>query len=151
MFDGDVNFRGSISGFFMGSGRMTLGAAVPTLGVYAYRDIVWNTAPLAAAPIGWVCVSRVDSTVKTLAVATDVNLDVVSSAGMTAGDIVGVVLDILVTGEPTGIRVTHWTTIASVTDGDTIVLTAAIPTNRRAPVGATVYTLLWKALPSIAA
>ena len=151
MFEGDVNFRGSISGFFMGAGRVTTGTAAPTTGLRAYRDVVWNSAPAAAAPIGWICVSRVDSTVKTLAAATAVNLDVATSAGMTAGDIVGVVTDILAGGVPTGIQETLWTTIDSVTDGDTIVLGAAIPTNRRASVGSAVWTMLWKALPSIAA
>jgi len=152
VFEGDVNFRGSISGFFMGTGKVTTGAAAPPEGAYDYRHIVWNTAPLAAAPIGWVCVSRVDSTVKTKAVATNVNLDVVASAGMTAGDIVGVLLQVVDgEGDPTGPTAWHWTTIASVTDGDTIVLTAGIPALRQSAVGSYVFTMLWKALPSIAA
>jgi hypothetical protein len=51
-------------------------------------------------------------------VATDTSIDVTSTAGMTALDNIGVVLND---------GTVHWTTIASITDSDTLVLTAALP------------------------
>lgn len=50
-------------------------------------------------------------------VATDTSLNVTSTAGITAGDAIGIVLDN---------NTTHWTTVASITDSDTLVLTVAL-------------------------
>jgi len=61
---------------------------------------------------------------------------------MLAGDVIGITLDN---------GVIHWTTINTVTDGDTVILTAGIPAGRTAEVGAVVYMMRWKAMPSLGA
>lgn len=59
-----------------------------------------------------------DTTVKVAGVATDTALDVVTTSGMVAADIICVELDD---------NTLHETTIQSVTDSDTVVLTDALP------------------------
>lgn len=59
-----------------------------------------------------------ETSVGVSAVATATTLHVGSTAGMTALDNIGVVLND---------GTVHWTTIASITDSDTLVLTAALP------------------------
>jgi len=56
--------------------------------------------------------------VKVAGVTSDTNLDVDSTADMTASDNIGVVLDD---------GTIHWTTVSSVTDSDTVVLTTGLP------------------------
>lgn len=61
--------------------------------------------------------SFVETAVKTAAVSGASSLDVDSTTGITAADYIGVVQDD---------NTIHWTTVASVTDSDTLVLTAAL-------------------------
>lgn len=67
---------------------------------------------------------------KVAAVATDTSLDVDTTTGMAASDNIGIVLD---DGS------IHWTTISSVTDSDTVVITAAIETGDAAAIDNNVY------------
>lgn len=53
-------------------------------------------------------------------VETDTSIDVTSTTGMTALDVIGVMLNN---------NTMHWTTIASITDSNTLVLTAALPSD----------------------
>lgn len=62
--------------------------------------------------------SFTETAVKVAGIATATALDVDSTTGMTAADYIGVELDD---------TTMHWTTIASVTDSDTVVLTDALP------------------------
>jgi hypothetical protein len=114
--------------------------AAPTTGAWDIGDTVWNSAPVAAAAVGWVCTSRVDTQFRIGAAATDTIMEVDATAGMTAGDIVGVTLDN---------GAIHWTTIASVTDGDTFVLTAGIPAGESAAIDNDIYTSLFKAMANL--
>jgi len=68
--------------------------------------------------------------VKVAAVATDTSIDVDTTTGMSASDYIGIVLD---DGS------IHWTTIASVTDGDTVVITDAIEAGDTVAVDNNVY------------
>jgi hypothetical protein len=67
---------------------------------------------------------------------SNVSIDVDSTTSMVAGDVVGVELD---DGSM------HFTTINSVTDTDTLVLTAGVPTGDTAAVDNNVYTFTTKA------
>lgn len=75
-----------------------------------------------------------ETAVKVAASATDTSLDVDSTADMTASDYIGVVLDS---------GAVHWTTVSSVTDSDTVVLTDAMPS--AAAVDNVVYSYTNKA------
>jgi len=66
--------------------------------------------------------------VKVASIATDVNLDVDSTANIAASDNIGIVLDD---------GMIHWTAILSITDSDTVVLTTGLPS--AASVGNHVY------------
>lgn len=68
------------------------------------------------------------TTVRTVAVISATTLDVVSTAGMTTGDYIGIELS-------TGVR--HWTTL-TIVDSDTVTLTVGLAAS--AAVGAEVYT-----------
>jgi len=76
------------------------------------------------------------TTIATAAVAADTSIVVDSTTGMTAADYVGVELD---DGSM------HWTTVASVTNSTTFVLTTAIPTGDTVAVDNTVYFYTTKA------
>lgn len=73
----------------------------------------------------------VKTEIRVAAVATDTIIQVDSTTGMVLGDRIGIELDD---------GTMHWTTISSVTDGDTLVLTAAIPTGDAAAVDNDVWT-----------
>ena len=68
--------------------------------------------------------------VKVAASATDVNIDVDTTANMTADDVIGIELD---SGD------IHWTTVSSVTDGDTVVIASGIPAGDSAAIDNHVY------------
>jgi hypothetical protein len=68
------------------------------------------------------------TTVKVAAAALATTIDFTTTTGMTASDYIGIILD---SGN------VHWTTIASVTDPDTAVITTGIPT--AAAAGNSVY------------
>lgn len=74
--------------------------------------------------------------IATAAVAADTSIVVDSTSGMAASDYVGVELDD---------KSMHWTTVASVTNSTTFVLTAAIPTGDTVAVDNTVYFYRTKA------
>jgi len=119
-------------------------AALPASGEFlgVKGDDIKLTLPSDGASPGSVCVSSVATTMRVQAVATNTILEVVSTTGMIAGQTIGVVLDN---------GAIHSTTIASITDADTLVLTAAIPTGRTANIGAAVKTFRLKAKPNLAA
>ena len=68
--------------------------------------------------------------IKVAAVATDTAIDVDDTTGMTAADYIGIELDD---------GTMHWSTIASVTDSDTVVIDNAIETGDAAAVDNNVY------------
>jgi hypothetical protein len=108
--------------------------AKPINGAFQPGAFCSNTASASGATPGWVCVSRVDTAMRVAASATETTLEVNSTTGMAAADVIGIQLDDLSW---------HWTSVASVTDGDTLVLAAGIPASRSAPVGAPIYTNRW--------
>jgi hypothetical protein len=115
-------------------------AASPIEGIFEAGQVATNAAGASGNPSGWQCISRVDTTIRVQANATNVNIEVVATTGMLAADIVGIILDN---------GTTHWTTVSSVTDADTVVIINAIPAGRYAAVGAKFYTNRWKALANI--
>ncbi len=68
--------------------------------------------------------------IKVAAVATDTAIDVDTTSGMTASDNIGIVLD---DGS------IHWSTIASITDSDTVVIDDAIETGDTVAIDNNVY------------
>lgn len=68
--------------------------------------------------------------IKVAAVATDSSIDVDTTVGMTTNDHIGIVLDD---------NTIHWTTIASITDSDTVVISDAIETGDTAAIDNNVY------------
>ncbi len=115
-------------------------SAPPTTGPYAVGSLRWNTAPDVDTTPGWICVSCVETDVRVQIDAGQFLLQVDSTTGMLADDVIGVVLDN---------GAIHWTTIAGVVDADTLTITAAIPANRYGAVGASVYTNRWKAMANL--
>jgi len=117
---------------------VNIGTTSPTAGKYEVGRLVYNATPSEWAVIGWQCVSRVDSQMRVGAVATDTTMEIDATAGMTAGDIVGVVQDD---------GTTHWTTVASITDGDTLELTVGLTDD--AAIDNDVYTYRFVAFGSV--
>jgi hypothetical protein len=72
--------------------------------------------------------SYMETAMRVAGVATDTTLEVDSTTGITAADYIGIVLDS---------GVSHWTTVASITDADTLVITSGLPS--AAAVGKAVY------------
>jgi len=116
--------------------------ASPVSGYYDQGDKAWNSEPAASGTPGWVCVKRIDTAIRIQAVATNVIIEVDATTGMIAGDIVGITLDN---------GVIHWTDIDTVNDGDTMTITAGIPSGRTAEIDAIVYTNRWKAMANLSA
>jgi hypothetical protein len=104
----------------------------PSRGFFETGERILN----ANGGYGWTCTQRLDTTLKTPAlVATDVNVNVnINTSNLLSGDVIGILLD------DTTI---HWTTVASITDADTIVITDAIPTSMAVAIGNTIYTMRW--------
>jgi hypothetical protein len=98
--------------------------------------------PSAGNPPGAVCVKRNDTEMRVQAIAAATTMEIDDSTGMVAGDRVSVVLDN---------AARHHTTIASVTDGDTVEITDPIPAGRTANVDAGFFTDLWKDMANLAA
>lgn len=93
------------------------------IGVTTDTVYVWSSGKQE-----WQYISdSIDTTVAAQAVATNTNIQVVSSTGFTVADFVGIELD-------DGTQ--HQTTIASIPDGTHITAADAIPTGRTAEVGA---------------
>src|SRR4030066_317499 len=96
-----------------------------------------NSYTLGSTGNHWVLSSDITKTeIKVAAVATDTSIDVDSTTGMTATDYIGIELDD---------GTFHWTTVASVTDNDTVVLTDAIETGDTVAVDNDVYFYTTKA------
>ncbi len=115
-------------------------SSIPIKGYWDVNDTVLQIAPLDNRTLGWICIDRQDTEMRVEAVATATTLEIDSTAGILAGDIIGVVLDNLVV---------HFTSVASVTDDDTLELTAGIPAGRAAEVNAEVTTNRFLALPKL--
>ena len=79
--------------------------------------------------------SRGGTTIRVEVVEEDTVIEVDSTAGMTAGDRIGITLDEGATQEQ-GI---HFSTIYAVTDADTVVINDAIPAGRLSSVGSVVF------------
>jgi len=94
----------------------------------------------AGERLGWRYISRVETTIWVQASVNDKTIEVVATAGMVAGDVVGIILDD---------GTTHWTSVPSLNDADTVVISNTIPAGRYAAVGGKFYTNRWKALANI--
>jgi hypothetical protein len=116
-------------------------SASPTSGIRSKGDVVFNSAAGEGQTAGWVCVNRQDTTIRVQANAGDTNIAVASTAGMSAGDIIGITLDD---------GTIQWSTISSITDAQTLVTAAGITAGRSAPVGSMVYTYRFKAMANLA-
>lgn len=126
--------------------RCGSGAAMPAASEYpkmSYWPLGAMVLDTANSVTGWKATSRVDTRVRVAAAASDTTLEVDSTTGMLAGDVIGVELDSDIVSVEGGYREMHWTTIASITDGDTLVLTAGIPALKSAAIGRNVYTNRW--------
>lgn len=116
-------------------------ATSPTQGsLWFVGDVAWETAPTAGNTPGWSCVSRVKTEFRIAGVALDTVLEVDATAGMVAGDIIGVEQD-----DGTW----HWTTIANVNDADTVTITVGLVS--AAAIDNDIVSNLWKAMANLAA
>ncbi len=141
---GAWKFATNLADITVGRGALSYcGTEFPKNCYFPLGTIVSDTSN---ATHGWKATSRVDTTMRVAAVAGDTILEVVATAGMTAGDVIGVELDDYALNSANRIRNIHWTTIASITDGDTLVLTVAIPVGKAAAIGRMIYTNTWTAL-----
>ena len=114
--------------------------ATPTTGSWEIGDMVWNTAPEAGGTPGWSCINRQDTQIRVQANATDTTIEVDSTTGMLAGDVIGIRLD-------NGIIIHR--SISSITDADTLVISSGISAGRYAPVDADVFTNRWTSLATL--
>ena len=114
------------------------GAASPEEVSYV-GEIQIESAPVSGDNIGQICINRQDTQMRVQANAAAVIMEVDATAGMLAGDVIGITLD----NYPAYTSV-HWTTIGSITDGDTLVIAVGIPGGRNAPVNADVYAMRWE-------
>lgn len=87
-----------------------------------------STYNLSTSGSGHATASYVETTVKTAAAASATTIDITSTTGITAGDYIGFVLDD---------DSSHWTTVSSVTDSDTLVIASGLAS--AAAVGNAVY------------
>lgn len=91
------------------------------------------------SPTGqYTCVGRADTTLTAQGAAAATSLTVASIAGISSGDVIGVLLD-------TGL--THWTTVSAAPSGSTVTLTAGLPSV--AASGRAVGTTTWLALGTV--
>lgn len=114
--------------------------AIPVFAKYNVSDKVWKSDVDGGETEGWVCINRQDTTMRVQAVATNTIMEVVATAGILAGDIIGIVLDN---------DVIHNSTVASITDADTLVIDDAIPGGRTAEVGDDVFTNRWNTFGNV--
>jgi hypothetical protein len=87
---------------------------VPDRGAFELGAMVQNAEPGSGEPDGWINTSRVDSEIKTGEPSGETVIDVDSTTGMLAGDVIGIELD-----DGTW----DWSTIVSVDDADTVTIT----------------------------
>jgi hypothetical protein len=100
----------------------------PTRGFFDTGDRVNDVASSTV----WVCTQRLDTTVKTN-VSSGTSVDTtVNTSNLLADDIIGIMLDA---------GTIHWTSVASITDGDTIVINDAVPSLATALNA--IYTMRW--------
>lgn len=109
----------------------------PAAGLYNNGEVVWKTNPAAGGSSGWQCINRIDTAMRVAAVATDTTLEVDSTTGILADDIIGILLDD---------GTIHWTDVDSITDGDTLVISSGIPAGDSAAIANAVYTTRWSTL-----
>ena len=113
--------------------------AAPPQEVSYVSEYQIDSTPTPGDRVGEICTNRQDTTIRIQANAGVVIMEVTATAGMLAGDVIGITLD----NYPDYGSV-HWTTISSITDADTLVIAAGIPGGRNAPVNAPVYAMRWK-------
>ena len=140
VFDDQDSPTQHVDGISVGaySGNLVTGTAPPVRGLFNQGQVVWRKDAADSAAPGWVCVSRVNTQFRVGGSATDTTLEVDSTTGMAGDDIVGIVLDS---------GAIDWTTIASVTDGDTMVLTAGLSGD--CAINNNIYTYRWKAMANL--
>ena len=102
------------------------------------EEVYRKDAASGAAP-GWVCISRVDTQFRVAGVATDTILEVDSTTGMVAGDIVGIVVD---DGS------IDWTDIDTVDDSDTMTVSDGL--SDACAINNNIYTYRWIAMANLA-
>jgi hypothetical protein len=116
------------------TGANTLPSA-PNYWKYERGRIVFNSSPTTGSTLGWRCIQRLNTTVKTTVssgTSLALNLDTVN---LLANDVVGIILD---SGS------IHWTHINTISTSDTVVVHDAIPSS--ATAGNVVYTNRWEDL-----
>jgi len=95
-------------------------STTPTSLIWAEGAFVQDSSASAEDNLGWRCINRQDTEIKARGNANDVNLDIDSTAEISAGDIVGIELD--------NDKI-HWTSITNIIDNDTIILANALDAN----------------------
>jgi hypothetical protein len=114
---------------------------IPILAKYNVSDKIWDSTPVSGDPMGWICINRQDTEMRVQAVATDTTIEVDATTGMLSGDSITFVLDD---------DSVHHSIIASITDGDTLVIDDVIPSGRTADVDADVFTNRWNDMSNLA-
>jgi hypothetical protein len=112
----------------------------PTSGVFQVGEQANNLSAASGQPPFWVVVNRKDTAIRIQANATDTTIEVVSTTGILATDVIGIMLDN---------GTCHWTSVAGITDADTLVITDGIPASRNAPIGAIIFTNRWAAAANL--
>ncbi len=110
----------------------------PVNGLWLRNSRIWDFNPESAAPMGWICRFRFDTTLSVGEPSGETSMAVVAGTGSLDGDIIGVLQDN---------GVIHWTTIASGGGSTTLVLTIALTAD--AAAGNAVYILRWKGMANL--
>jgi len=121
------------------SGNPINSSSAPTEGFYRIGDRVWRRSPTAGNKPGFAVVNRVDTEVR-VAWSSGTTLEVDSTTGILANDVLGLQMD---DGSY------HFTTVASITDSDTLVMTAA-PSSSAAAIDNNVITYRWRDMAALA-
>ncbi len=114
----------------------------PTLGtMWSAGSTVYTTAPAASGAPGWVCVFKLETTLtEDVSISETADITLTSIASVTAGDIVGILLDD---------GTIYWDTVGDVTGGD-LTLAGAGPASL-ATSGNAVYFFRFKAMANLGA
>ena len=120
------------------SGNPINSSSAPTEGFYRIGDQAWRRTPTAGNKPGFVVINRVDTEVR-VAWSSGTTLEVDSTSGILANDVIGLQMD-------NGTY--HFTTVASITDGDTLEMTSA-PSSSSAAINNNVITYRWRDMAAL--
>lgn len=134
----DKNYLSARTGYSIAATQSNITNTIPTKGKWMRGDRAWNYQVTSGGIPGWLCIYSKSMTMRIAGASADTILEVTTTTNILAGDVIGIILDD---------GTTHWTSITSITDADTLVITAGLPS--AAGIGAVIYTNRWKAEPVI--